>query len=157
MSAMVSNRHVLIVEARYYEDIADQLAEGAIAVLGERGVSYTRHAVPGAFELPSAIAFSVGNPDADSGTVRFDGFLALGCVILGETDHYEHICRETSHGLMQLALTHRLALGFGLLTCRTYEQAVVRAAVDGKNKGAEAARACVRMMELRDLLRPTPP
>jgi 6,7-dimethyl-8-ribityllumazine synthase len=153
---MVSNRHVLIVEARYYEDIADELAKGAIAVLDDNGVSYTRHAVPGAFELPSAIAFSVGAAGAGSEAARFDGFLALGCVILGETDHYEHICRETSHGLMNLALTHRIALGFGLLTCRDYEQARVRAAVDGKNKGAEAARACVRMMELKEVLRSSP-
>lgn len=150
----ISNRHVLIVEARFYEDIADQLAKGAIAVLDESGISYTRHSVPGAFELPAAIGFAVRAIESDA--VPFDGFLALGCVILGETDHYEHICRETSHGLMNLALTHGLALGFGLLTCQNYEQACVRAAVDGKNKGAEAARACVRMMELKGILRPRP-
>jgi 6,7-dimethyl-8-ribityllumazine synthase len=150
----ISNRHVLIVEARFYEDIADQLAKGAIAVLDESGISYTRHSVPGAFELPAAIGFAVRAIESDA--VPFDGFLALGCVILGETDHYEHICRETSHGLMNLALTHGLALGFGLLTCQNYEQARVRAAVDGKNKGAEAARACVRMMELKGILLPHP-
>jgi 6,7-dimethyl-8-ribityllumazine synthase len=152
----ISNRHVLIVEARFYEDIADQLAKGAIAVLDESGISYTRHSVPGAFELPAAIGFAVCANESDSDAVLFDGFLALGCVILGETDHYEHICRETSHGLMNLALTHGLALGFGLLTCQNYEQARVRAAVDGKNKGAEAARACVRMMELKGILLPHP-
>ena len=151
-----ANRHVLIVEARFYEDIAEQLAKGATAVLEESGISYTRHSVPGAFELPAAIGFAAHAMEPGSEAVPFDGFLALGCVILGETDHYEHICRETSHGLMNLALTHGLALGFGLLTCQNYEQARVRAAVDGKNKGAEAARACVRMMEIKEILRPRP-
>jgi 6,7-dimethyl-8-ribityllumazine synthase len=151
-----ANRHVLIVEARYYEDIADQLAKGATAVFEESGIPYTRHSVPGAFELPAAIGFAAHAAESGPEAVPFDGFLALGCVILGETDHYEHICRETSHGLMSLALTHRLALGFGLLTCQNYEQARVRAAVEGKNKGGEAARACVRMMELKRTLRPRP-
>jgi 6,7-dimethyl-8-ribityllumazine synthase len=151
-----SNKHVLIVEARFYEDIADQLAKGAIAVLEENGISYTRHTVPGAFELPAAIAFAARALESGSGAGRFDGFLALGCVILGETDHYEHICRETSHGLMNLAVTHGLPLGFGLLTCQNYDQARVRASVDEKNKGAEAANACVRMMELKNILCPQP-
>ncbi|MGF1640327.1 MAG: 6,7-dimethyl-8-ribityllumazine synthase [Rhodospirillales bacterium] len=148
---MTPDRHVLVVEARYYEDIADQLAAGAIAVFDRGGIGFTRLAVPGAFELPAAIAYALAAAEAGSGRA-FDGFLALGCVILGETDHYDHICRETSRGLMSLTIDRRLALGFGLLTCRTYEQARVRAAVDGKNKGAEAARACVGMMELRERL-----
>jgi 6,7-dimethyl-8-ribityllumazine synthase len=152
----IFNRHVLIVEARFYEDIADQLVKGAIAVLDESGISYTRHSVPGAFELPAAIGFAASATESGSDAVLFDGFLALGCVILGETDHYEHICRETSHGLMNLALSRGLALGFGLLTCQNYEQARVRASVDGKNKGAEAAKACVRMMELKETLLPRP-
>ena len=84
--------------------------------------------------------------------VRYAGFVALGCVIRGETDHYDHICREASRALMDLAVDHSLALGFGVLTCDTYEQARVRAAVEEKNKGGDAARACLRMMEIkRDL------
>lgn len=150
----ISRGHVLIVEARFYEDIAEQLAKGAIAVFEESGISYTRLSVPGAFELPAAIGFAADGVESGLDAVSFDGYLALGCVILGETDHYEHICRETSHGLMNLAVNRGLALGFGLLTCQNYEQARVRAAVDQKNKGAEAARACVRMMELKGILRP---
>jgi 6,7-dimethyl-8-ribityllumazine synthase len=87
--------------------------------------------------------------EVDRKSERYDGFIALGCVIRGETDHYDHICREASNALMRLALDHCLALGFGVLTCGTYEQARVRAAVNEKNKGAEAALACLRMMELR--------
>lgn len=91
---------------------------------------------------------------ADAGIgPAFDGFIALGCVIRGETDHYEYICREASRGLMDLTLQHGIALGFGVLTCQTYQLARVRAAADGKNKGADAARACLKMMALRRSLK----
>ena len=140
---------VLVVEARFYEPLADQLAAGALAVLTAAGVEIERMAVPGCFELPAAIGFAVA---PRLGFRRYHGFVALGCVIRGETDHYEHICRETSRALMDLTLDPGIALGFGVLTCETWEQASVRAAVDGKNKGADAAQACLRMMELKRLL-----
>ncbi|MSO93682.1 MAG: 6,7-dimethyl-8-ribityllumazine synthase [Rhodospirillales bacterium] len=133
---------VLILESRYYEEVADQLLAGASAVLESGGASIERITVPGVFEIPAALALAVR-------TRRFDGFVALGCVIRGETDHYDHICRESSRALMSLAVDRGLALGFGVLTCATREQAVERAAVDRKNKGAEAARACLRMIELK--------
>ena len=137
---MADNPRVLIVEARFYEDISDELAKGAIAVLDDAGVAHQRLAVPGAFEIPAAIAFAGG---------AFDGFIALGCVIRGETDHYDHICRECSRALMDMAVKDGVALGFGVLTCENYDQARVRAAVDRKNKGKDAAEACLRMMELK--------
>jgi 6,7-dimethyl-8-ribityllumazine synthase len=140
---------VLIVEARYYEDIADLLMEGVLAVLAGRSVSYARIAVPGAFEIPGAIRFALRAGDGHGG---FAGYIALGCVIRGETDHYHHICREVSRALMDLAVNEAVPLGFGVLTCATYEQARVRAAPDGRNKGAEAARACLRMMKLKATL-----
>lgn len=146
---MSEGRRVLIVEARFYEDIADQLVEGATAVLDEWGVENSRLWVPGVFEIPASIRLAVRSMEMDRKNERYDGFIALGCVIRGETDHYDHICREASNALMRLALDHCLALGFGVLTCGTYEQARVRSAVDEKNKGAEAALACLRMMELR--------
>jgi 6,7-dimethyl-8-ribityllumazine synthase len=136
---------VLIVEARYYEDLADQLAAGATAVLNEHEIAAVRVAVPGAFEIPAVIHMAM----RAQGPQGYDGYIALGCVLRGETDHYDHICREVSRALMDLATLNCIPLGFGVLTCATYEQARVRAAVDGKNKGAEAARACVRMMELK--------
>lgn len=142
-------RRVLIVEARFYEDISDQLVNGATAVLDEWNVENSRLWVPGVFEIPAAVGFAVSSMEAYGNSDRYDGVIALGCVIRGETDHYDHICREASSALMRLTLDHCVALGFGVLTCGTYEQARVRAAVDEKNKGAEAALACLRMMELR--------
>lgn len=139
----------LIVEARFYEDIADELAAGAIAELERAGVAYDRIAVPGAFEVPAAIRFAAGAVERNAGVPHYDGYVALGCVIRGETDHYDHICRETSRALMDMSVTDQLAIGFGVLTCETYEQARVRAAVDKKNKGRDAAIACLRMMALR--------
>lgn len=139
---------VYIVEARFYDDLADQLAAGAVAVLDARATPYVRIAVPGAFEIPAAIRLA--SRSASFG--RGDGFIALGCVIRGETDHYDHICREVSRALMDLATIECIPIGFGVLTCATYDQARVRAAVDQKNKGAEAALACLRMMELKAAL-----
>jgi len=143
---MTAASRVLIVEARFYEDLADQLVEGAQAVLQAAGATVDRLAVPGCFELPAAIRMAAGD---DPAAARWDGFVALGCVIQGETDHYDHICREVSRALMDLAAVHRLPLGFGVLTCRDYAQAEVRAAISGQNKGADAAQACLEMIALR--------
>jgi 6,7-dimethyl-8-ribityllumazine synthase len=153
---MTLDRHVLIVEARYYQDIADQLIAGVTSVLDAQAVTYSRQSVPGVFEVPAAIGFALRSLEEFPDRQRFDGFVALGCVVRGETDHYDHICREASHALMNLTLNQNIALGFGILTCHTYEQAQVRAAVDGKNKGAEAALACLRMMDLQGEMRLTP-
>ena len=153
---MAKGPRVLIVEARFYEDISDQLAEGAIAALEEAGVSYKRIAVPGAFEVPAVIRFAIRSMEVRSAEQRYAGFIALGCVIRGETDHYDHICRETSRALMDLSVNYSVALGFGILTCENHEQAWARAAVDQKNKGADAAKACLRMMELKKTLRLVP-
>jgi len=144
---------VLIVEATFYQEIADQLAQGVTAELDEAGAQFERVAVPGSFELPAAIRFAHDRGGESGAQEPFDGYIALGCVIRGETDHYDHVCRETSRALMDLAVGCRLALGFGLLTCETYDQALTRARVDGKNRGADAARACLRMIELRHGLR----
>jgi 6,7-dimethyl-8-ribityllumazine synthase len=150
---MNASVRVLIVEARFYDDLADQLSAGAAAALTQGGVAFDRQAVPGCFELPAAIRFALGS---SARSCPYQGFIALGCVIRGETDHYDHICREVSRALMDLTVAHQIAFGFGVLTCQTYAQARVRAAVDGKNKGADAAIACLRMMELKRLLGVTP-
>jgi 6,7-dimethyl-8-ribityllumazine synthase len=142
-----------VVEARFYEDIADELGKGALAVLEQAGVSFERHRVPGAFEVPAAIRFAIAAMESGAAHRAIDGFVALGCVIRGETDHYDHICREVSRALMDLAVRHHIALGFGILTCATWEQAWARAAVSQRNKGADAAAACLRMMELQRSMR----
>ena len=139
-------RRVLIVEARFYEDIADHLVRGAAALLDGAGVAYDRLAVPGVFEVPGAIKQAIRRGAA--GRTQYDGYLALVCVIRGQTDHYDHICREASRALMEIAVEDGVALGFGILTCPNYALAMERAAVDKKNKGAEATRACLAMMDL---------
>ncbi|MCY4479243.1 MAG: 6,7-dimethyl-8-ribityllumazine synthase [Rhodospirillales bacterium] len=106
---MAEGQRVLILEARFYEDIADQLAAGAVGALDEAGAGHERISVLGAFELPAALAMAIASG-------RYDGFVALGCVIRGETSHYEHVCGECARGLAMLAERHRIALGFGVVT-----------------------------------------
>jgi 6,7-dimethyl-8-ribityllumazine synthase len=141
--------HILIVEARFYDDIVDELLRGAIAVLDDAGASYERIAVPGAFEVPAAIRMAIRSLDFYSERQRFDGYLALGCVIRGETSHYDYVCGESARKLQDVACAHALALGYGILTCETAEQAWARASVDGKNKGGEVARACLQMVDVK--------
>ena len=146
--------HLLIVEARYYDDIAEELIKGAEAALTAAGASSERIEVPGAFEIPAAIRMAVRSADLPTGDPptggrRFDGFVALGCVIRGETSHYDYVCTESARKLQDLACEFTLALGYGILTCETREQAWARARVDGKDKGGEATRACLAMVELK--------
>jgi 6,7-dimethyl-8-ribityllumazine synthase len=129
--------HILIVRAPYNKKIVDGLSDGAIALLTAAGASHEVLDVAGALELAAAIRFAV------AGGRRYQGYVALGCVIKGETDHYEHVCREAMGGLTSVALTHVLALGNGLLTVATEAQALERSGPDGHNKGAEAASACL--------------
>jgi 6,7-dimethyl-8-ribityllumazine synthase len=137
--------HVLIVEARFYPDIADQLVAGATRALKQAGATWERITVPGAFELPAVVAMAFDSS-------RYDGFVALGCVIRGETSHYDFVCAEAARGLNDLAIRHRIPMGFGLLTCENGDQARVRADPGRKDKGGEAARACLAMMAIaRDL------
>ena len=149
MADMSEQRRVLIVEARFYQDVAEELVKGAARELEEAGVGHDRLAVPGVFEVPGAIRFAIRAMETHSATTNYAGFVALGTVIRGETDHYEHIARETTRALMDIATNQSVALGFGILTCDTSDQAKARAAVDRGNKGAEAARACLRMMEVK--------
>jgi 6,7-dimethyl-8-ribityllumazine synthase len=129
--------HLLVVRAPYYKDVVDGLLHGADRILREAGATFQVLDVAGAFELPQAIRLAL------RGTRRFDGFVALGCVVRGETDHYEFICQATMDGMMNVALSYGLALGTGLLTVDTIAQALARAGHDGHNKGAEAAAAAL--------------
>lgn len=147
------NATVLIVESPYYADVADELAKGVIAELDKAGVAYDRISVPGVFEIPAAVRFAIRSMEVKSASTRYAGFITLGCVIRGETDHYDHICREASRALMDMSTHYSVAHGFGVLTCETHEQAMERARVDRKNKGKDAALACLRMMELKEQFR----
>ena len=140
--------HLLIVRAPYYRDVVDGLAEGAERILREAGATHETVDVAGAFELPQAIRLALRSAaQRRPGERGFDGYVALGCVVRGETDHYEYICREAMAGLMQVALLYGIALGTGLLTVDTVEQARARARPDGHNKGAEAAAAALRQID----------
>lgn len=141
--------HILIVEARFYQDIADELVKGASAVLQEAGVTFERLAVPGALEIPAAVRMAIRAMHFHPHRKRFDGYVALGCVIRGETTHYDHVCRESTRGLQDLALQFTLALGYGILTVENDDQAWERARVDRKDKGGAAARACLAMVEVK--------
>lgn len=145
---MTSN--ILIVEAPFYTHIAKGLRDGAIAVLEEAGVHFERISVPGALEIPPAILLAARA--AGKNTARYDGFVALGCVIRGETYHFEIVARESAAGLMQLGLQHGLCIGNGILTCENEEQAIARASPDARNKGSDAVRACLALVELRSRL-----
>ena len=133
---------VLLGVARFYDDIAEALIAGATTELDQSDAKWEAVDVPGAFEIPGAIAFA-----HRSG--RYDGYVALGCVIRGETSHYDYVCGESARGINNLAVDHGAAIGYGILTTETREQAWARAAVDQGNKGADAARACLAMIGLR--------
>ncbi len=137
-----SGMRMLIVEARYYDHIADKLLEGARAVLDDAGVEYDVVTVPGALEIPAAIAMAC---DAS----RYAGAVALGCVIEGETYHFEVVSNESARGLMDLALRERLAIGNGILSVDNEAQALVRLGGGHGHKGAEAARAALVMARLK--------
>lgn len=134
--------HLLIVEARFYDDFADELLKGAGEALKAAGATYDVVTVPGALEIPGAIALAVE-------TGRYDGYVALGTVIRGETYHFEVVSNESARGIMALTLDG-LAIGNGILTCENDDQAWVRARVSEKNKGGDAANAALAMMALRD-------
>jgi 6,7-dimethyl-8-ribityllumazine synthase len=143
--------HILIVEAPYYQDIAEELRAGAVAALEAAGATYEIVQVPGAFEIPVAIAIAAGIHVPDGRKLRrhFDGYVALGCVIRGETTHYDYVCTESSRGLQELALRHGLAIGFGILTVENDDQAWARASRTKKNKGAEVVNAALAVIALR--------
>ena len=141
--------HVMIVEARYYDDVGDELLAGALAALEQAGATYEIVRVPGAFEIPAAIRISVRSLDFYAGRQRPDGYIALGCVIRGETTHYDYVCQESARKLQDLACDHCLAVGYGILTVENHAQAMARAERGRKDKGGEAARACLQMLEIK--------
>ncbi len=129
--------NILIVRAPYYTAIVDGLRDGALRVLTEAGATYDVLDVAGALELSAAVRLAL------PGKRSYDGFVVLGCVVKGETDHYEHVCREAMTGITWVTLNFGLCLGNGLLTVATEAQAIARSGADGHNKGGEAAAACL--------------
>jgi 6,7-dimethyl-8-ribityllumazine synthase len=149
-SGQVCGARILIIEAPYYQEIAKELFAGAIAELEASGASFERVVVPGALEIPLALAQAVkadliGSDDADA---RFDGCVVLGCVIRGETTHYETVCSNANHWLMEIAVRNAIPLGNAILTVNNEAQALERARGGRKGKGAEAVRACLALVAM---------
>ncbi len=142
--------NILIVEARFYSHISDMLLDGATAALEKGGAHFERLAVPGALEIPVAVAIAARA--GEHGGKGFDGFIALGCIIRGETYHFEIVANESARGLMDLGIQHGLCIGNGILTVESEAQALERAAVDDGDKGGDAARACLALLNARNRL-----
>lgn len=131
---------ILIISARFYEDLADTMEQGARAVLEAAGCEVEVMRVPGAFEIPAAISMGC---EAE----KYDAFVALGCVIRGETSHYDYVCTESARGINDIAMALVVPIGYGILTVENEAQAWERAALDKGNKGAAAAAAALVMLE----------
>jgi 6,7-dimethyl-8-ribityllumazine synthase len=134
----------LIIEANFYPHIADHLRAGAVKLFDEAEIEYTILSVPGALEIPAALTFVLQNHPAP-----YDLFVVLGCVIRGETSHYDIVCNESARGIYDLVVKNALALGNGILTVENEEQALERADPQQKNKGGNAAKAALQMLFLK--------
>lgn len=134
--------HILIVEARFYDDLADALLDGARTALDEAGATHQTITVPGALEVPGVIAMAI------DGASHFDGYVALGMVIRGETYHFEIVCNESARGIMDLTVQRKAAIGNGIITVENQDQAWARADRSRKDKGGDAARAALAMVSI---------
>jgi 6,7-dimethyl-8-ribityllumazine synthase len=143
----VAGARALIVEARFYDDLQDALLDGAVAELKAAGMTHDVITVPGALEIPAAVAIAVDA--AAAGGQPYDAVIALGCVIRGDTIHFEIVSQESSRALMDLAVARKLPLGNGILTVNTEAQAWARARASELDKGGDAARAAIAMLRIK--------
>lgn len=146
-SASLKGARILIVEARYYEDIADELLSGVVTALDDAGASHDCVTVPGALEIPTALA--IGLDAAEERKEPYDGAVALGCVIRGDTIHFEIVSELSARGLMDVSIARKIPIGNAILTVDTEGQAWVRARTSEGNKGGEAARAALTLIDIR--------
>jgi 6,7-dimethyl-8-ribityllumazine synthase len=147
----VKGARILLVEARFYDDIADLLLAGAMKELKAAGAEVDRISVPGSLEIPPAIAMALDA--AAKKRRRYDGVVALGCVIRGDTIHFEIVSNESARGLMDLALTRNVPIGNGIITVNTEAQALARARMEEQDKGGDAARAALSLVRLKRRLK----
>jgi 6,7-dimethyl-8-ribityllumazine synthase len=138
---------ILVVEARYYDAIADALLAGATKALNEAGAAFDVVSVPGSLEIPSAIAIAI--EIAPRRRRRYDAAVALGCVIRGETIHFEIVSQQSARGLMELAIAERFPIGNGIITVDTEAQAWARARVEEQDKGGDAVRAALALLDVK--------
>ncbi len=135
--------HILIVAANFYPDVTGELLNGARNALSQFKATFDEVEVPGAFEIPAAINYAINSK-------KYDGYVALGCVVRGETSHYDYVCGESARGIMELALNKNAAIGYGILTVENMDQAFVRANVTEGNKGRDAVEACLKLVALKN-------
>lgn len=141
----MAKTRVLIIEARFYDHLADMLLAGATAELDQAGAEWVKMTIPGVLEIPAALNMVVSSQP-------YDAYVVLGTAIRGESDHYDYVCNECMRGCTELSISQHLALGNGVLTVHNEEQALKRADPTRKNIGGLAARAALRMLDLkRDL------
>lgn len=148
--------HILVVEARYHDDVAALQLLGAKTVFDRCGVTFDTLAVPGALEIPAAIIYAIRALEFDATRRRYDGYLALGCVIKGGTMHDEIVGFESARGLQDIALRYALAIGNGILTCNSHEQALERADPARMNRAGATAETVLRMIEIKHNFRLVP-
>jgi 6,7-dimethyl-8-ribityllumazine synthase len=137
--------HLLVLEARYYTEINDNMLSGIDKVMKDAQATYDVMAVPGSYELPAALNFALQSE-------KYDAFVLIGCVIRGATSHYDHICDSVFQTVQDLAVRYDLALGQGILTCEDYDQAFERADPTNMNYGGKAAKAALAMYDLKQKL-----
>ena len=143
----VKGARILVVEARYYDDIADMLLRGARRVLKDAGATFDLVTVPGALEIPAAIMIAMHGAEARGAS--YDGVVALGCVIRGETSHYDIVAGESARAIMDISIARDMPMGNGILTVDTDTQARARARPTGEDKGGGAARAALTLVRLK--------
>lgn len=140
-------KKILIIQAVFYEKISAMLLEGAIKKIQSSGYEYEIVNALGAFEIPAIIAMA-------NKSNQFAGYIALGCVIRGETTHYDYVCLESARGLNELAMKDNLAIGYGIITVENEAQAIARADLKQKDKGGFAAAACLEMIKIKQRFMP---
>ena len=143
---MANAPHLLVVDAPYYTEISKSLMEGVTEVLDAAGATHDYVTVPGVLEIPAAVSMALKSPK------QYDGYIVIGCVIRGETTHYEIVSNESARAIMDLSVAHNLAIGNGIQTVENEAQAWARAKVSEKNKGGGAATAALEMIKLKKSL-----
>ena len=132
------NKKILIVSSNYYSVVSENLEAGAINLIKDKQFNYEKINAPGCFEIPYIIKKNIN---------LYDGFIALGCIVKGETYHFEVIANETSRKILDLSVDYSVPIGFGILTCYNIDQAIIRSDIKQKNKGREAALACIELLK----------
>ena len=143
---MAKHPHILVIDAPYYREISESLLKGVTDVFAREGVSHDYQSVPGVLEIPAAISMAIASDK------NYDGYVAIGCVIRGETTHYDIVANESARALMDISVNHRLALGNGIQTVENESQAWARANPSEKDKGGGAAKAVLAMIDLKEKL-----